>query len=103
MTRLRSVYRYSAKKRGLEWGLSKEEFISLVAQNCFYCGIPPSQLQDGHVYNGIDRVDNSRGYVPGNVVPACGFCNFAKRGNSIQEFYAWIDRLSAHRKVQAEK
>jgi hypothetical protein len=67
-------YKDSAKKRGLIFDLSKDIFKQLTKQDCFYCGKEPSQIvsQKGfygkYVYNGIDRVDNSLGYILDNVV-----------------------------------
>jgi hypothetical protein len=89
-------YRKDAGRKAREWGLTYEEASRLFLGNCFYCGTPPKQNISGHFYNGIDRVDNKKGYLPTNVVSACGFCNMAKRGNSVQEFFAWIERLVSY-------
>ena len=67
-------YKYSAKRKGRAYELSDHLFRELVLGSCFYCGaIPP--LPSLH---GIDRVDNTLGYVPGNVVTACTMCNTMK-------------------------
>jgi len=98
-------YRLGARKRGLAWELSGEDFDRLTGQDCFYCGSPPGSVKKGNadkkrqyngdfVYNGIDRVDNAIGYTPENVVTCCGTCNFAKKGMSFDEFMAWIARLT---------
>jgi len=42
------------------------------------------------VYNGIDRLDNDLGYVPGNVVSACGRCNKAKLTMPVGDVLAWV-------------
>ena len=49
-------------------------------------------------YNGLDRVDNSRGYEPSNVVPCCRRCNRAKDDMSSQEFMKWLGQayLTTH-------
>lgn len=60
-----------AKQRGLEFVLSREEFFSLLDKPCVYCGA----VSDGHTGCGLDRLDNTRGYVISNVVPCCGPCN----------------------------
>ena len=74
----RHSYKASAIKRGLVWDLSEEEFRQLITQNCFYCGAPPPEIHrlSGKSLrtlnaNGVDRVDNSKGYFMGNVVPCC--------------------------------
>lgn len=47
---------------------------------CNYCG-------DLNIKNGIDRVDNSKGYVEGNCVPCCPNCNAAKMSSSIDQYH----------------
>lgn len=46
-------------------------------------------------YNGIDRVNGALGYVVGNVVTACAFCNRAKSDMPIEAFERWLDRVAA--------
>ena len=48
--------------------------------------------------NGIDRVDNDKGYVRGNIVPCCTNCNIAKNTFLITEFEEWINRVYEHLK-----
>lgn len=92
-------YKYSAKKRGLSFELTSEEFREITSQPCHYCGIEPKQIsktrgRNGeYIYNGIDRVNNSIGYVISNVVPCCKRCNTAKREIAYDDFVTWIDRL----------
>lgn len=102
--RVLASYRDGARKRGLAWRLTGEDFDGLTAQDCFYCGNRPSSsaknatkgrsFNGDFVYNGIDRVDNAAGYIPGNVVTCCGICNRAKGNRSFGEFMAWIARLT---------
>jgi hypothetical protein len=47
------------------------------------------------LFNGLDRVDPSVGYVETNVVPCCYSCNFAKNTLSVSDFYAWVNRIVA--------
>ena len=96
-------YRHSARSRGHEFGLSYEEFASIISADCFYCGIPPSgevrgwsEKSGAVLYSGIDRVDSSRGYSKDNVVACCRQCNIAKLNHSVQDFIAWIKRASEH-------
>lgn len=92
-------YRLRAKNKDLEFALTEPEFRDLTSADCYYCGAEPSQVQRKHektkpyIYNGIDRVDNSKGYVAGNVRTCCGPCNRAKGQMSETEFLAWIERL----------
>lgn len=74
-------YMSGAARRGHEWSLTEDEFRYIVIQDCHYCGASPSSRQYS-VYtidvNGIDRVDNKRGYIKGNVMPCCTLCNMMK-------------------------
>jgi hypothetical protein len=100
-------YKSSAKKRNLPFELSKEEFEALTKGTCFFCGKEPGQLRksttsdDTYYYNGIDRLDSSKGYVKGNVVSCCKDCNMAKMDNSVSYFIAWLERTYAY--VQENK
>ncbi len=97
-----ATYRNSARIRGLEFNLPKDAFERLILKNCHYCGAPPSNLYKSRygngdcAYNGIDRLDNSKGYTLKNIVPCCKTCNIAKRDSTIDEFMAWIRRIQLH-------
>ena len=47
-------------------------------------------------YNGIDRVDSSKGYEYNNVVSCCKNCNSAKMQLSIKEFKEHIIKIYNH-------
>lgn len=49
--------------------------------------------------NGIDRVDNTRGYEKGNVVPCCGTCNLLKGARTVDEFLAQIFAIAEFQKT----
>lgn len=60
-----------------------EQFKSLIAQPCHYCGKPPSNYYLGKsknpiTYSGLDRLDNSRKHDYDNVVPCCKKHNTSK-------------------------
>jgi hypothetical protein len=94
--RLRHYLR-GAKDRNKEWALPFDEFVALIAKPCWYCGATPRQtiprFRD-QPHNGIDRIDNSRGYVSDNVVSCCGDCNSAKSDMSQVEFLALVRRIA---------
>lgn len=87
-----SRVRHRAKSRGFDFDLTKEQVWDMCQQPCSYCGCEPSQelrVVKGNgslIYNGIDRVDTSKGYVRDNVVSCCGHCNQAKALLSVDEF-----------------
>jgi len=91
-------YKYGAKKRDLIFNLSKNDFIQLINQNCCYCGTPPRNIIKKYKasiiqYNGIDRLDNKKGYIIDNCVSCCKICNRAKLKRTLQEFIEWGMRL----------
>ncbi len=98
------IYKHGARERGIEWALSNEEATELFRQSCHYCGAAPSKVtKPGSrskplISSGIDRIDNAKGYVPGNVVSCCEQCNRAKGKLSTEEFLAWVERVHAHDK-----
>lgn len=89
-------YRKSAQARGLELSLSREDMIKLFGSACHYCGEPPRSVQINRrspsrfEYNGIDRVDSTRGYIHGNVVPCCAMCNRMKNAFGVGAFIAQV-------------
>jgi hypothetical protein len=87
--------RRNAAVRGYSFDLSDDEIAEICARPCAYCNAAPSMKIKDYVYNGIDRVDPSRGYARDNVVPCCKTCNIAKNTMSRDEFFAWVD--SVHR------
>ena len=74
------VYKSAAKKAGRVLALPIEDFEILVKSNCHYCGAEPVTL------NGIDRLDNKKGYFLDNCVPCCPVCNWMKSDLSLNEF-----------------
>jgi len=46
-----------------------------------------------YTYNGLDRIDNAKGYILDNVVPCCKHCNYAKRNMSTEKFYNLIKSI----------
>jgi hypothetical protein len=95
--RLFKDYKTHAVVKNIEFKLSYDEVVKLTGSSCFYCGIEPSTIKQarGHVYlyNGIDRVDNLKGYEVDNCVPCCSTCNYAKRAMSKAQFISWIRRV----------
>jgi len=87
-------YKANAKIRKISFLLTKKEFHNLVAHNCYYCGMPPSnsitkENFNGKIilnYSGIDRIDSSLEYTISNCVPACKRCNAAKNDMTHDEF-----------------
>lgn len=85
------TYKQTAKRMKREWSLTRKMAYAFFRSSCHYCGVPPNPL------NGIDRKDNSQGYIEENCLPCCSTCNYAKRTMSYADFLAWIDRITKFR------
>jgi len=92
-------YKGYSKRRNRLFELSVDDFRKLVTDNCFYCGTKPKQksyrqFSNGtFLFNGIDRIDNAKGYVKGNVKTCCFICNRAKGNMEYEEFLLWIKAI----------
>ncbi len=53
--------------------ITLEEYKRLTSQPCEYCGGPLPETSVG-----LDRIDISKGYSHGNVLPCCTWCNVAR-------------------------
>jgi len=84
-------YKRGAKERHLSWNLTDDEIKYITKLPCFYCGSVPKRTfrvrkgtNGNYIYNGIDRVDNSKGYTLENCVPCCRKCNRDKGSITIK-------------------
>jgi len=101
-------YQRRAKEKNLNFVLSKEQFKSLIDSDCYYCGAKPSNSFVQHnkslpVYQGIDRMDNTKGYTPDNVVPCCIVCNKMKKALSHDEFILHILKIASRFEVKSSQ
>lgn len=88
-------YKLQAKQRDLEWNLTKDEAAYLFTKRCFYCDAEPINIETSTKmkYNGIDRIDSSKGYCRSNCVACCVWCNRAKGDRTAAQFATWIENL----------
>lgn len=93
------IYINSKKLKGVDYNLTEDLLKILFSGDCYYCGLQAkdSNCQKGKYgdfyYNGIDRIDNHKGYISDNVVSCCKHCNYAKRDMSQKDFLDYIKRL----------
>ena len=109
-------YKYKSKVRDIHWELTLDEFQKITSSNCAYCGAEPKPRRwpygnkdpvDGYRYcvsaellNGIDRIDNAKGYTLTNSAPCCGTCNAMKSKLSVDEFLTHV--LSIYRYMESK-
>lgn len=92
-------YTCHARTKGHPFELSNEQVQQLIFADCFYCGSSPGNIMQlsrhgPTPYQGIDRLDNSKGYVLGNVVPCCIRCNKMKKVLGAEEFLDHVRRIA---------
>lgn len=100
MRTVMNCYKQHAKIKGCSFELTEVQFSKLIKDNCYYCGAEPNNISKRrdkpyrkYLYNGIDRIDNNKGYIINNVVSCCKKCNFAKKTSTLEEFKDWIEKV----------
>lgn len=94
-----SSYKSQCKVAKKEFLLNFEEFKNLVNNNCYYCGEYPSKdrfIGNKSIkksLNGIDRVDNNKGYIISNCVSCCTTCNFMKKTLKKEDFLNQVVKI----------
>lgn len=105
----RIVIRCRDSKHAIENNLSLEDFSKIVSQNCAYCGQPPRYIKmfnnrkynnsNDFFANGIDRIDNDKGYSIENCVPSCTDCNRMKLDMTRENFLNKISQINNYLKL----
>ncbi len=85
----------SAEKRGKEFNMSLQSLRNIyTATKCYYSGVTLTREPGHHNSMTIDRVDNSKGYVTGNVVACSKRMNNIKGDMSYSEIEVLFKKLS---------
>lgn len=86
----------SAKKRGIEFNLEKEDIT--IPENCPVFGTPfLNELREGRNPRApsIDRIDSAKGYIKGNIQIISWRANFLKSNGTKEEFKLLTEFLYA--------
>jgi hypothetical protein len=67
----RAVFLRKAYERVDACDMTTEEILAMIVQPCVHCGTTD-------IPRGLDRIDNSKPHIKGNVAPSCAPCNFAR-------------------------
>jgi hypothetical protein len=93
VARMRNTYTNNARNRGYSFHLADSDIARIIGQDCHYCGAPPTpHTSKSHrivrtlFYNGMDRMDNTRGYTVRNTVACCSRCNYMKSSTAYHDF-----------------
>ncbi len=97
-----STYKKSARERSYDFKLTLKQLSKLIKNTCHYCGTEPNTTlilnkKAVCMYNGIDRMDSTKGYCLDNCVTCCENCNRAKMTLSYKEFLRLIEKIYLHR------
>lgn len=82
-------YKSGAKSRGIDWRLTKDQFLSFWQLPCFYCGDAVDTI-------GLDRIDSNKCYEIGNIVPCCRTCNVMKLAIPREIFIQHCQKIVSH-------
>ena len=95
-----SKYKSHSKEKNREFKITFNEFNDLVKKSCHYCGnIGGHSHNSALKFNGLDRIDSTKGYTLDNVVSSCYTCNRAKSNMPYKTFIEWINNLVNYRKA----
>jgi hypothetical protein len=90
------VYKKNAMKYGRVFKITEDQFIKTASEPCVYCGSKPAMSSYGIVCNGIDRIDNNRGYEPDNIAACCHWCNLMKGKHTREAFFQHVIDIANH-------
>jgi hypothetical protein len=90
-----------AKSLNIEFSLTRGQYKGIITQDCVYCNSLPqpansklAEKYNGSFYhNGVDRVDNTKGYFIGNCVSCCSICNKMKLDYTIEFWTTHISKI----------
>jgi len=87
-------YKLRAKKSGLIFTLTFQQFYLAVTSKCYICGL------DGKTNEiGIDRLNNKKGYTYYNIGGCCWTCNRMKSNMSLIELKEYIKRVNPNHRL----
>lgn len=108
LLRYYNSYVFGAKHRNIIFELDIRDFIDITSSPCFFCDELPNnkhyayhrtryskgkQSDEAYAGNGIDRLNNTKGYIRTNVVACCSICNKMKSDLPIKIFKNKINQI----------
>ena len=87
-----ATYKASAKKRGISFYLTFDQFETFWQADCNYCG-------DQIATVGIDRIDSNIGYTIKNCVPCCWECNRIKGDRESEPLNMHLLKMLKHQRI----
>jgi hypothetical protein len=87
-------YKRNAKRRGIDFSLTKTEFYAFEGVPCHYCGSEVHPIS-------LDRIDNDLGYEKSNVVSCCFMCNSFKHVFDENDFINHVMKIFSYQNRKA--
>jgi len=90
--------RTHGRRSNFKWGVSLDFLCGLWEDQkgkCALSGLPMTMQRYRLDGASIDRIDSTKGYVPGNIQLVCKAINLAKNKNTNEEMMAFIKALRA--------
>jgi len=86
--------KYSAKKRGIEFAITKAEYLKLVEETrvCPVFGVPLTDII-GDFAPSLDRIDSTKGYTLDNVWIISWRSNRLKNNATLQELEMIVEAM----------
>jgi len=99
-------YKKNAEAKKINFAISLEDFTKTISKTCSYCGCAPSTYfnprrikADTLVYNGVDRIDSTKGYSVDNITPCCKVCNYMKLRHTKDFFLDHVRKIYTHQNL----
>lgn len=70
--------KFNAKKKGVSWNLTLEQYTELISRPCIYGNQPLTYSKTGI---GLDQKIPGRGYTKNNALPCCPYHNALKNAH----------------------
>lgn len=97
-------YRFSAKSRNKEWLLSNDDLANLVDSQKNLCALTGMELKFkgdfDQITASLDRIDNSKGYITGNIQWVHKDVNMMRGSLSINRFKELCKMVAETNKVK---
>ena len=94
-------YKTGAMYRSIQWNLTFDDIanvLELQEYKCALSGIPITATGNFETITAsIDRIDNSRGYEPGNIQVVHKRVNMARGSLTVEEFVDMCRLVAQHR------
>ena len=95
-------YKQNAKKRNYDFLLSEDDFNDIILNQCYICGKINRYDKNNKLihHNGIDRFDNTIGYVKENCRSCCSVCNYIKKNYKYDNLMFKIKNIYENRCIK---